>query len=347
MVAVKAQDADRVVARPPAEISFYLVYGPDAGLVAERAEKLATAAADPADPFSLIRIEAAQVASDPNRLPDEAYAVSMFGGRRAILVRDAGSRPSLAGILTPLIKSPPPETTIVLDAGDLKKTNPIRTLFERERGAYAIPCYADDAAAIGRLVDEEAAAAGLSVAPDARAMLVAQLGGDRLISRAEVRKLCLYAHGKGRIGVDDVAATIGDSAAVAFDDVVDAAATGDLPGLSLALGRAWTDGMDPGTLALAALRFFQSLDEARGAVDGGRRPADVVDGMRPPVFYKRKDKMTLALGAWSAIRLEKAGQLLADTVRDARLNPALSRQIVADALVTLGRVAEQAVRTRR
>lgn len=346
MVAAKAQDADRLVARPPAGVSCFLVYGPDAGLVAERADRLAAAAADPADPFSLIRLEAADIASDPNRLPDEAYAVSMFGGRRAILVRDAGSRSQVAGLVAPLLKAPPPETTLVLAAGDLRKTSPLRTLFERDRTAYAIPCYADDEASIARLVEEEARAAGVTVTPEARAALVAQLGGDRMISRAEIAKLCLYALKAGRLTGDDVALLTGDSAAVAFDDVIDAAAVGDLSGLAAALARAEADGMDPGTLAAMALRHFQMLDEARGAVDAGRRPADVVDGLRPPIFYKRKDKVTTALGLWSAARLERAGGLLADAVRDARLNAALARQIVGDALFTLARVAEQAGRNR-
>ncbi len=346
MVAAKAQDADRIVAKPPAGVAAYLVYGPDAGLVAERAEKIAAASADPSDPFSLLRFDAGQIASDPSRLADEAYAVSMFGGRRAILIRDAGSRQQIAGLVGPILKNPPPETVVVLEAGDLRKTNALRTLFERDKTAYAIPCYADDDAAVGRLVDEEAKAAGLTVAPDARAMLVAQLGGDRMISRAEIRKLCLYAMGQGRITADDVSLMVGDSAVVAFDDVIDAAAVGDLRSLSTALARAEADGMDPGTLALMTLRHFQLLDEARAAVDAGRRPADVVDGLRPPVFYKRKDRLTVALGLWTAVRLDRALALTADMVRDARLNAALARQIVSDGIITLARVAEHAARVR-
>ena len=41
-------------------------------------------------------------------------------------------------------------------------------------------------------------AAGLTIAPEARAALIPLLGGDRLASRSELRKLALYAHGKER-----------------------------------------------------------------------------------------------------------------------------------------------------
>jgi DNA polymerase III subunit delta len=238
VVAVKAQDADRTVASPPAGIAFFLVYGPDAGLVAERSARLAATFADPSDPFSLIRLEAGLVADDPSRLADEAYAVSMFGGRRAIVISNAGSRPSLAEILTPLLRKPPPETAIVVEGGDLKKTSPVRTLFERDKAACAIPCYEDDGAAVGRLVDEEMRAHGLRITPAARALLVSSLGGDRLLSRSEIGKLCLYAAKAGTVDVDDVLQTVVDSASIAVDDVIDATVGGDLQALELALSRA-------------------------------------------------------------------------------------------------------------
>lgn len=342
MVAPKAQDIDRIVARPPAGVGFYLVYGPDSGLVAERAAAIAAKSADAADPFSLIRLDAAQIAQDPSRLADEAYAVSMFGGRRAILIREAGSRPTVATAVTALMKTPPAETVVVLEAGDLKKSHALRTLFERDKTAYALPCYVDDDAAIGRLIEQETREAGLAIDADARAALLAHLGGDRLVTRGEVQKLCLYALGRDRITLDDVEALIGDSSGIGADEVVDHAATGDLPGLVAALTRAAHEGVEAGTIAQTALRTFQMLDDARGDVDGGRRPEDVVDGLRPPLFFKRKGKVAVALRLWTAARLERALALVADTVRDARLNPALAREIVGDTLITLARVAHQA-----
>lgn len=348
MVALKkAAEIDGVVAKPPRSVGFYLVYGPDSGLAAERAAALCAATADPADPFSLIRMDAAQIASDPNRLADEAYAVSMFGGRRAIWIREAGSRPSVVEAVKRLMKTPPADTVVVCEAGDLKTSSPLRTLFERDKTAYALPCYTDDAGAVGRLADEEAKAHGLVLSPDARAALVSLLGGDRLISRGEIRKLCLYALDKGRIELADVRDLVGDSAGIAADELIDAAATGDLNALGAALARAAQEGLSTEQIASSALRHFQMLDEQRAAVDAGRRPADVVDGIRPPVFFKRKDRVAVALGLWTAPRLLKATALLADTVRDARLNPDLAREIVGEALLTIARVAAGQLRGRR
>ncbi len=346
MVAARPQEADRLVARPPRDVAFYLVYGPDTGLVSERARTIAAAFADPADPFALVRIEAGELTANPTRLADEAYALSMFSSRRAILLRDGG-RTDLAGRFKALFRQPPTDTAVVVEAGDLKKSNPLRVLFEQEKGAYAIPCFADDDRSIGALIDEEVAAAGLAIAPEARALLISLLGGDRLMTRGEVRKLCLYAHGAGSIALTDVEALIGDSSTFAVDELIDAAAGGLPPALVEGLAKARAEGVDAGQIAGAALRHFMLLDELRAAVENGVNPADAVNGARPPVFFKRKGKVEAAIGLWPPARLARAIVVLGEAARDARLSPALSADIVGETLLTLARAAEQASRRRR
>ena len=85
MVALKAGDIDRFIARPPDTVPLVLVFGPDVGLVSERAQALVTHASGGVDdPFSLVKLDAADIASDPARLIDEAMTISMFGGRRVV-----------------------------------------------------------------------------------------------------------------------------------------------------------------------------------------------------------------------------------------------------------------------
>ena len=88
---IKTQDADRFAANPPKTLRAALVFGPDAGLVQERAEKLLKSVApDLTDPFNVADLSESVLLSDPARLADEAAAISMMGGRRVVRVRSAG-----------------------------------------------------------------------------------------------------------------------------------------------------------------------------------------------------------------------------------------------------------------
>src|SRR6266516_4526509 len=218
MVAIKAADVDAFVARPDPARRVVLVFGPDAGLVGERVRAiLAASVDDPNDPFALARLEG------------EELTMPLFGGRRAVWVK-AGSRnvaPAVEALLgDPLFAGATLQCRVVIEAGDLRRSAPLRVLCERAKNAAALPCYADSERDRARLIDEEMRAAGLSLAPDARAVLIPLLGGDRAASRSEIQKLAVYARGRDQVGVEDVAAVVSDASALAIEDIVDAAFAG-------------------------------------------------------------------------------------------------------------------------
>ncbi len=139
MTALKATDIDRFLAKPPAHGGVVLIYGPDTGLVSERATTLVAKASEgDDDPFNLIKLDGSDVASDPDRLIDEALTIPLFGGRRIIWIRDTGGK-SLDNALKPVLKLDDCPSLIVLEAGDLKKGAGLRKLIETDRKAYALP----------------------------------------------------------------------------------------------------------------------------------------------------------------------------------------------------------------
>src|SRR5271169_6476178 len=121
MVAVKASEIDRFVARPDPGKPVILIYGPDLGLVHERAGALVRSAVDdPRDPFALARIDGDALAEEPERLVEEAHTVPLFGGRRAVWVK-AGGRNFTASVERVLAAPPGADCRIVIEAGDLKR----------------------------------------------------------------------------------------------------------------------------------------------------------------------------------------------------------------------------------
>src|SRR3954470_4726811 len=210
MVALKGRDIDAFLARPDAGRPIILLYGPDAGLVRERADALmASAVDDPNDPFSLVRLDGRAMSGEPSRLVDEAMTVPLFGGRRAIRVR-AGSR-SFAGGVDTLAEIALRDWPLVIEAGELRRESPLRKACEKAKNAVAIGCYPDGERDLARLIDEELRPSNLRIAQDARATLMGLLGGDRQASRNELRKLALYAHGNNEITLDDVMAVVADA----------------------------------------------------------------------------------------------------------------------------------------
>jgi len=337
MVAIKAADVDAFVARPDPARRVVLVFGPDTGLVGERVRAiLAASVDDPNDPFALARLEGEELTAEPSRLTEEALTMPLFGGRRAVWVK-AGSRniaPAVEALLgEPLFAGATPQCRVVIEAGDLRRNAPLRVLCERAKNAAALPCYADSERDRARLIDEEMRAAGLSLAPDARAVLIPLLGGDRAASRSEIQKLAVYARGRDQVGVEDVAAVVSDASALTIDDIVDAAFAGKPGELETQLAKARVAGTAAGSILFNAQRQLAQLHKWRFAIEQGRGFS--LDAVQPPVPFRRRPLIEAALKAWSAARLATAMAQLADAVLDARRNPALADTITERALLAI------------
>ena len=285
MVAIKASDAEAFIARPDPARPVVLIFGPDAGLVSERATALIKASVDDVnDPFSLVRLEAEELSANPARLAEEAQTIPLFGGRRAVWAK-AGSR-NIAPAVEAVLGLPTSECRVVIEAGDLRRNSPLRVLCERAKNAAALPCYADTERDLGRLVDSEMRAAGLALKPDARAMLIPLLGGDRAASRNELRKLALYARGRAEIDVDDIAAVVSDASALALDELVDTAFAGRPSDLEAQLAKVRAAGSSVGSIFFAAQRQLAQLHKWRTAIESGAPFS--IDSVQPPLHFRRK-----------------------------------------------------------
>ena len=142
MVALRGKDIDAFLGRPDPARPLILLYGPDTGLVRERADALMASAVDnPDDPFSVVKLDGDELAAEPSRLVDEAMTVPLFGGRRAIRVR-AGSRNFASGVET-LSQMTVRDCRIVIEAGDIRPDSPLRKICEKATTAAAIGCYPD------------------------------------------------------------------------------------------------------------------------------------------------------------------------------------------------------------
>lgn len=338
MVAIKAAAADGFVARPDPANFCILVYGPDLGLVTERAARIAKAAVDdPGDAFSLIRLDGDELASDPERLLDEAHTVPLFGGRRALWIR-AGSRPFHAAV-EKLLAGPVPDARVIIEAGDLRKSAPLRTIVEKSPKAAAVPCYADNAAGVSKVIDHELGAAGLKIDPAAREALVAALGSDRLATRQEISKLALYALGEERVSLAHVDAVIAESSAVALDDAVDAAFTGNMDALERGTALLEASGIPASAALAAALRHALLLHKARAGLDRGSGQS--LERLWPNLHFRRKNAVETALARWPLPRIDAAIQRLANAVLEGRRSGAFGEVI---ARRTLTAVASEARR---
>ncbi|MBB3218340.1 DNA polymerase-3 subunit delta [Ochrobactrum sp. RC6B] len=337
MAQKKTNEVDSFLARPTSSFPVVLLYGPDKGLVSERARRFAEASKLPLDdPFAVIRMEADEIEADPAKLADEARTISMFGGQRLIWIKNAAGQKKLAEAIKLLATEPPQETFVLVEAGDLKKGAGLRSAVENAPAGMALPCYSDDSRGIDGVIDDVLAEWKMQITLDGRQLLRASLGGDRLATRGELEKLCLYARGKERIDIDDVREAVGDVAGLSTDEVIDAVLAGDLPRFEISFDRVVKSGTAPFLLLNTAMRQFQQVQTLRHIADTERKSASVVvAAARPPIFFNRKKLIENAVSRWSGESLARVMERLQRAVLESRQNASLAIPIIRQCLLAI------------
>jgi DNA polymerase III subunit delta len=334
LVALRGKEIDKFLARPDPGRPIILLYGPDAGLVRERADALISSAVDDInDPFSLVKLDGDELSAEPSRLVDEALTVPLFGGRRAIRVR-AGSR-NFAGGVDALASAPLKDCRIVIEAGDLRPESPLRKACERARTAVAIGCYPDDEQNLAKLIDDELRIADLRLQADARAALMTLLGGDRQASRNELRKLTLFARGEDEITLDHVMSVVADASELKLDPIVDGAFAGRPELVESEFAKAMMAGTYPGVIIASAQRHAAWLHKAALAVAEGTPASTLLESGYPRVHFSRKPMVEAALRNFSPARLMSIIDQLAAAALDMRKQSALGSVIAQRTLLSI------------
>ncbi|VAW22742.1 hypothetical protein MNBD_ALPHA12-781 [hydrothermal vent metagenome] len=333
MTALKAFQVDRFLNQPLPDHGVFLVYGPDAGLVSERAKLLVERfGGKNSDHMGLINLQMSELEAEPDRLALAANANSLFGGRTIIRLRNASK--SLAPSLQQLLDHPP-EAAIIIEAGNLLPRDKLRTIAETSKNAYALPCFPDNAQELSKLIAKTFADAGITTESGAALTLSGLLGNDREITRRELEKLVLFADETKHLTVNDIITLCGDNTKIALDQIIDATGCGHAANLEIAIQRAFNSGADPQQVLGSALRHFFWLRKLRAKIDTGASPSGIFKTTFPRPHFSRHSALEQQLRLWDDQALAKAATRIQEAIFHSRQNTRLSQTIARRALLAI------------
>jgi len=334
---IAASRADEFSRNPDDSVRAVLVYGPDDGLVRNRANALTKSVVDdPNDPFRVADVTSAALRDVPSLIADEAAAIALTGGRRVVRFRDAPE--SAAGALEAFLDDSPGDALVVVQASNLSSRSKLRKLFEDKKNAAAVPCYADDERALNQLIHSTLKGQGISVSMEAMDHLTANLGADRGLSLAELEKLALYVGPNSTISLDDAIALVGDSSALSINDVIFAAASGDGLTADRALTRSYAEGVNPVTILRALGRHLMRLQLVRAKVDGGAPTDRAIKSLRPPIFFKLARQFRQQLSTWTGVKLTHALTLVLEAERQCKRSGSPSKELCGRTILQISRL---------
>ena len=336
MKAAKASLA-RALDRPDPAIRFYLFHGPDEAGSRALAAQLLKGLGN-ADKFVVL---GQAVKTDPATLADEAGAISLFGGKRAIWIEPAGDE--IAEGVAALLEAPANESSVIAVAGSLRKTSTLLKLAEAHAAALSHISYVPEGRDLERIVVELGREQGLRVAPDLARRIAAAAAGNQAVAMQELAKFALYLGGDPvnprDLDPDTVDLLGADSAEADLMRLGDLALAGRMDALLDELGRLPHGGSEAVPILRALQRRLLMLAPLRARIEQGERADAVMTSMGKALFWKDKPLIERLLAVWPAARLAEAASRVAALERSIMLRPLADESALGETLVALARAA--------
>lgn len=292
---------------PDPAIRLYLFHGYDPAQSRAHGERLLKALG-----AERVVLAGSSLKSDPAALADQAGAIGLFGGRRAIWIESAGEE--IADAVEALLEAAAVESPVIAVAGPLKKSSRLLQLAEGDAGSLAHVSYELNERDRERLVEDLAHGEGLRLAPGIAARIAGAANGERGVIAQELTKLALYAGASPEWPQEvdsEKLEAVGAGSEGEWTRLGDVALSGDSAGLAEELAR--TPGIEPISVIRAIQRRLLVLGPMSARVAAGQRPHDVVASAGKSVFFKEKELVARLLSLWDPQSLarvaERVGQL--------------------------------------
>lgn len=327
---------DPFLKKPDPAARVVLVYGPDNGLMRERAKMISKhVVEDLEDPFNVVALTTEILAEDPARLSDEANAMSMMGGARLIKINSGADK------LTPLIKeyleNPSQENLVVIEAGELGTRSSLRQLCEKSKKAAALPCYVEDERGMSNLIRESLSNAGYRIDHDALHYFAANIMGDRARARNEIEKLVTYMGNTENkaVSVQDVQASCGDTGTATLDELIYAVAGNNAKVAMSSYNRLIGEGVAEIVILRTLQNHFRRLHYTQSLMEQGQSLDQAIKSLQPQIFFKFVAPFKAHAQKWKGRKLDIVMAKLAELEAQTKMTGTPVQTLCAQAILSL------------
>lgn len=334
---LQPRQIDGFLKSPDRSVRAILVYGPDQGLVKERAQILGLKiVADLNDPFNAAHLTGELIEHEPSRFFDEVNAQSLMGGTRLIRITDVDNK--FAVHLKDWLKSDPSDgALVVIEGGALGPRDALRKQCEDALNAAALPCYVPDERDMSNFIRDQIKEHGKAIEGDAVIWLSQALKGDRATAKMEIEKLCLYVRiNQNMITLKDAQSSCGDNGDQGLDDLVNATFGRDAVKSMSTLHHLIEEGTDMIVIQRTLQNHIRRLHQVKVDIEENNQSIELaMKKLQPPVFFKQEDRFKLQVQKFSGPYLRKLLARLCEIEADTKRTGTPSKTLISDAILKL------------
>ena len=275
------------------EINFYLLYGPNNGLINETLDSVLK----PNFSKNVYLYDENEILNNSENFKEEIYNKSFFENDKLIIISRTSEK--ILNLIEEIIDKNIPDIKIVLKANLLEKRSKLRSFFEKTVDGVIVPFYEDNNQTLLSIAQDFLKNKKIPISSQNINIIVERSKGDRINLKNELEKILNFAHNKASINYNEISKLTNLAENHSISELTDHYLAKNRKKTLKILNENNPSPEDDILIIKTFLYKLKRLKKLKTELEIIKNPDSVISSFRPPIFWKDKDIIKQQLGAWS------------------------------------------------
>ena len=305
--------------------NFFLLYGENLGLKKDIRKFIKTAIEQKNDNVEILFLYESEILNNEENFYNSIYTGSLFNSKKIITIYEATDK--ILKKVNDIYDKYPENVFLIFFSEILEKRSKLRNFFETNKKTICIPCYLDNEKDLEIIAQSELKKNNIKLSQEAVNLLIEKSNSDRNNLRNEIEKILSYSLNKKKLELDDIKSLINFSGDYKSDIFINECLCGNINQYKKIISELYVNTVNQILLLRILSNKIQRLLKIKTEENKSNNVDNLINGIKPAIFWKEKPLVKKQLSIWSLNDLKKIISEINNTELLCKKNPQISNSI--------------------
>ena len=305
--------------------NFFLLYGENLGLKKDIRKFIKTGIEQGSNNAEILFLYEDEILDDEENYYNLIYTGSLFSNKKIITIYEATDK--IIKKISDIYDKYPENVFLIIFSEILEKRSKLRNFFEANKKAICIPCYLDSEKDLEVIAQLELKKNNIMLSQEAINLLIEKSNSDRNNLRNEIGKIHSYSLNKKKLELTDIISLINFSGDYKSDIFINECLCGNITQYKKIISELYVNTVNQILLLRILSNKIQRLIKIKAKENKSNSVDNLINAIKPTVFWKEKPLLKKQLSIWSLNNLKKIIDEINNIELLCKKNPQISKVI--------------------
>ena len=305
--------------------NFFLLYGENLGLKKDIRKFIKTGIEQGSNNAEILFLYEDEILDDEENYYNLIYTGSLFSYKKIITIYEATDK--IIKKISDIYDKYPENVFLIIFSEILEKRSKLRNFFEANKKAICIPCYLDSEKDLEVIAQLELKKNNIMLSQEAINLLIEKSNSDRNNLRNEIGKIHSYSLNKKKLELTDIISLINFSGDYKSDIFINECLCGNITQYKKIISELYVNTVNQILLLRILSNKIQRLIKIKAKENKSNNVDNLINAIKPTVFWKEKPLLKKQLSIWSLNNLKKIIDEINNIELLCKKNPQISKVI--------------------